>query len=76
VTVTDGFSACSSSVPIKLQLRSSSGRWQTIDRSTTSATGTFRATLAPGRYRIVAKKLTLQAGDACLKAVSPSLNWV
>jgi hypothetical protein len=24
----------------------------------------------------VAKKITLQAGDMCVKAVSPSLRWV
>lgn len=75
VSATDGFDTCASSVPIRLQRRTSSGRWKTIERSTTSSTGAFRATLSTGKYRVVARKIALSATDVCLKAVSPSLRW-
>jgi hypothetical protein len=74
VGVNDGFAACASGVPIKLQVKSG-GRWRTADTGTTSATGSFRATLLEGLYRIVAPRKILTSGDVCLKATSPKLFW-
>ncbi len=74
VRVADGFGACASSVPIKLQYRAG-GRWRTADTGTTSLVGRFRASLVFGLYRVLAKKITLASGDVCLKAVSPKLRW-
>jgi hypothetical protein len=74
VSVTDRFTACASSVPIKLQYRAA-GRWRTADTGLTSSTGGFRATLVSGLWRVAAKKVTVASGDVCLKAISPTLRW-
>jgi hypothetical protein len=75
VSVLDGFSACRSGVPIKLQEKR--GRWVTVATGTTSATGGFRATglELQTRYRIVAPRKVVSTGDVCSKAVSPTLLW-
>ncbi|MGZ4150396.1 MAG: IPT/TIG domain-containing protein [Actinomycetota bacterium] len=70
--VTDGFSACASRVPVRLQhLRHR--HWRTVVTVLTGANGTYSAPGlgAPGKYRAVAKHATLRSGDVCLKDVSP-----
>jgi hypothetical protein len=72
VTVLDGFSACGSSVPVKLQYFRN-GKFRTIASGTTKPNGTFNlgTVTADGRYRALAKPTTLGSGDKCLKDVSP-----
>ena len=72
VHVNDGFTACASRVPIKLQVKSR-GRWQTADTGMTLAAGKFTATLGDGLFRAVAPRNILASGDVCLKAISPTL---
>ncbi len=75
VTVNDGFSACASDVPVKVQRREH-GHWELVGTDRTAGNGRFvvLGTNDPGRYRALAKKVTLPSGDVCLKAVSPAVT--
>jgi hypothetical protein len=72
VTVSDGFTACADSVPVKVQRRVS-GKWKTVKSTTTSSTGTYRTRLRNrhGRYRSVAP-MVVKGTDTCGRAVSPT----
>jgi subtilisin-like proprotein convertase family protein len=72
VTVLDGFSACASAVPVKIQHRVGP-HWRTIGTATTAAGGSYTlgGAAASGRYRAIAKLVTLVTGDVCLKDRSP-----
>jgi subtilisin-like proprotein convertase family protein len=75
VTVQDGFTACAASVPVKLQ-RLVYGSWRNVASLSTGASGAFRVggVTDAGKYRAVAKKVTLASGDTCLKATSPTVR--
>lgn len=70
VRVSDGFSACASRVPVKVQRRVS-GHWSTVKSVKTSSSGAYRTRLTdrPGRYRALAPKVT-KAGEICRTAKS------
>ena len=72
VSVGDAFAACAASVPVKIQRRVS-GRWKTVRFTTTSSIGTYSKRIPdkPGRYRSIAGKVVLTAGDICLRDRSP-----
>jgi hypothetical protein len=72
VTVSDGFTACADSVPVKVQRRVS-GKWKTVKSTTTSTTGSYRTRLRNrhGRYRSVAP-MVVKGTDTCGRAVSPT----
>ncbi len=72
VRVEDGFSACASHVPVKVQRRQG-GSWRTVGRDETGGGGAFvvPGTGEPGRYRAIAKSVELPSGDLCRKAISP-----
>jgi hypothetical protein len=73
VTVTDDFTECAASVPVKIQRKKPGGGWKTVKNTTTSATGSYAKKIKdrPGKYRAKATKVTLESGDVCLKDVSP-----
>jgi subtilisin-like proprotein convertase family protein len=74
VSVTDGFSACASEVPVRIQhFDAGTGRWKTVASALTKANGSYTAggVADSGKYRAIAKKTTLPTGDKCLKATSP-----
>jgi IPT/TIG domain len=74
VSVADAFTACSSSVPVKIQRRVS-GSWKTVGSATTSATGTYKKKIKDkeGKYRAKAPKVVLNANvDICSGAKSPA----
>jgi hypothetical protein len=70
VTVSDGFAACTDSVPVKVQKRVS-GHWKTVKNATTSSTGAYRVHLGNkhGRYRSLAPRV-IAGTDTCSRAVS------
>jgi hypothetical protein len=73
VSVTDGFTACAASVPVKIQRRIS-GHWKTVGSTTTSASGAYRKRIRDraGRYRARATRVALNSGaDVCSRATSP-----
>jgi IPT/TIG domain len=73
VSVGDGFTACASSVPVKIQRRVS-GSWKNVGSTTTSASGSYKKKIKdkPGKYRAKAPKVTLNAGvDLCKVDTSP-----
>ncbi len=73
VSASDGFTACVTNVPVKIQRRVS-GHWKTVGSTTTTATGTYKKRIPdkPGKYRAKAPKVTLNAGaDICSGASSP-----
>jgi hypothetical protein len=73
VSVGDGFTACASSVPVKIQRRVS-GAWKNVGSTTTSASGSYKKKVKdkPGKYRAKAPKVALNAGvDVCKGATSP-----
>jgi hypothetical protein len=72
VTVSDGFTACADTVPVKIQ-KKVSGHWKTVKNTTTSSTGAYRIHLRNrhGRYRSLAPRVT-QGADVCRRAVSPT----
>jgi hypothetical protein len=73
VSVGDGFTACVTGVPVKIQRKTSSG-WKNVGSTTTSSTGTYKKSVKDktGKYRAQAKKVTLNTGaDICKKATSP-----
>jgi hypothetical protein len=66
------FTECVASVPVKIQRRRAGG-WRTVGKTTTSDTGAYKRRIKdrPGKYRALAPKVTLEAGDICSRAVSP-----
>jgi hypothetical protein len=73
VNVSDTFTACEASVPVKIQRKTSSG-WKNVGSATTSASGSYSKKLKDktGKYRAQVKKFTPNAGvDVCSKATSP-----
>jgi len=73
VNVSDTFTACEASVPVKIQRKTSSG-WKNVGSATTNASGSYSKKLKDktGKYRAQAKKVTLTSGaDICKKATSP-----
>jgi hypothetical protein len=74
VSVGDGFTACTASVPVKIQ-RKSNGNWKNAGTTTTTATGSYskKTKGKPGKYRALAPKVALNNGvDLCLKDKSPT----
>ena len=73
VKVPDGTTDCANAVPVKLQRKKSGGGWKTLKTVTTDASGAYSGKVKnkAGKYRSVAKKVTLANGDVCLKDVSP-----
>ncbi len=74
VSVSDGFTACAASVPVKIQRRVS-GTWRTVGSTTTTETGAYKKRIKdkPGKYRARATGVTLNDGaDICLGARSPA----
>ena len=74
VSVGDGFTACTASVPVKIQ-RKSSGNWKNAGTTTTTASGSYskKTKGKPGKYRAIAPKVALNNGvDVCLKDKSPT----
>ena len=71
VTVLDGYAACASNVPVKLQFFKK-GRWRTVASAVTKANGNYNLGnhTASGKYRALAKKVDV-AGNKCLKDRSP-----
>jgi hypothetical protein len=72
VSVGDGFTACVSSVPVKIQRRVS-GHWETIATATTGFSGSYKKRIPdrPGEYRARATRVVLNAGgDICKRATS------
>jgi subtilisin-like proprotein convertase family protein len=71
VRVADGFAGCADGVRVKLQRRHG-GRWRAAGSATTTTEGRFVVPVhRPGIYRAVAKRVTLDSGDVCLRDVSP-----
>jgi hypothetical protein len=73
VSASDGFMACVLNVPVKIQRRVS-GHWKTVGSTTTTPTGSYKERIPdkPGKYRVKAPKVTLNAGaDICSAATSP-----
>jgi hypothetical protein len=70
VSVGDGFTDCAASVTVRVQRRVS-GRWRTVERTTTTDTGAYKKRIKdrPGKYRSVARTINLFT-DFCLRAVS------
>ena len=68
-----GVTECISGVPVKLQRKKKGDGWKTLKTVTTNDTGAYSGKVRnkPGKYRSVAKKVTLENGDVCLKDVSP-----
>jgi hypothetical protein len=68
--VGDGFTDCAASVTVRVQRRVS-GRWRTVERTTTTDTGAYKKRIKdrPGKYRSVARTINLFT-DFCLRAVS------
>jgi len=74
VSVGDGFTACTASVPVKIQRRVS-GNWKSVGSTTTDASGSYSKKIKdkPGKYRAKAPKVTLNAGvDVCSADKSPA----
>jgi IPT/TIG domain len=73
VSVGDGFTACTASVPVKIQRRVS-GNWKSVGSTTTTASGSYSKKIKDktGKYRAKAPKVVLNAGvDVCSGAKSP-----
>ena len=73
VKVPDGTTDCANAVPVKLQRKKKGGGWNTLKTVTTDASGAYSGKVKnkPGKYRSVARKVTLANGEVCLKDVSP-----
>jgi large repetitive protein len=74
VSVGDGFTACTASVPVKIQRRVS-GNWKSVGSTTTDASGSYSKKIKdkPGKYRAKATKVVLNNGvDVCLGDTSPA----
>jgi hypothetical protein len=78
VTVTDGFAACASGVPVLIQRHPlNAGTWRTILRVSTQTTGAYGAHVPnrSGRYRARAIKVELASGDICGRATSETERY-
>ena len=66
VGVNDGYSACSSNVPVVIK-RLHHGEWHWVTTTSTHTDGDYRALIGgkDGRYRAKAKKITLVNGTIC-----------
>jgi hypothetical protein len=66
VSVSDGYSACASRVPVVIK-RFHRGTWRWVTTTSTGQNGSFRAPMANkrGRYRAKALKLQLVNGAVC-----------
>jgi hypothetical protein len=67
-----GFAACVASVPVRIQRRVA-GKWETVRRSTTGPTGSYRKRIPdkPGKYRAIAAKIIVNGGaHVCFRAIS------
>lgn len=66
VSVLDGTSACTSTVPVKIQRRVS-GTWKTVGTTTTNGAGGYSVDVVDreGRYRAVATRSVLANDDVC-----------
>jgi hypothetical protein len=66
VSVNDGYSACSSNVPVVIK-RFRHGIWHWVTTTSTRSDGIYRALVGgkDGRYRAKAKKITLVNGAIC-----------
>ena len=75
VSVNDAFTACAASVPVKIQ-HLVNGNWRNVASLTTGGSGNFRTggITAEGKYRAVAKKVTVGSSDICKKAKSPTVR--
>jgi len=74
VSVGDGFTACTASVPVKIQRRVS-GNWKSVGSTTTDASGSYSKKIKDktGKYRAKAPKVALNNGvDVCLGDTSPT----
>lgn len=71
IEVVDGFAGCASEVPVRLQ-HLEEHKWHAVAGLLTRSNGSFSAAglVDPGKYRAVAKKVTLLSGDVCLKKIS------
>jgi subtilisin-like proprotein convertase family protein len=76
VTVLDGFSACASGVPVKLQIAGQGGGFKNVNSGTTKPNGSYNLgnVIDGERYRVIAKATTLPSGDKCLKDTSPTVR--
>ena len=67
VSVTDGFNACRSNVPVKIQ-RLVDGQWKVVGSDQTAGNGNYKTSVKDktGKYRAIAKKENLNGGaDIC-----------
>lgn len=72
VSTSDGFTACTATVPVKIQRRVS-GQWKTVATTTTTTSGSYREKIAnhSGKYRSKAPMAVPGGGaDICLAAKS------
>jgi hypothetical protein len=68
----DPLKECIQRRPVKLQRRTASGSWKTVDKAKSNLKGKVRAT-APdrkGSYRMLAPRFTSESGYDCYKGVS------
>ena len=67
----DGFGPCVSDALIKVQRRSA-GKWNTIKKTTSTATATYRVSITdrPGRYRVSTPRFSPAKGHICAAQVS------
>jgi IPT/TIG domain len=73
VSVGDGFTACASNVPVKIQRKKKGGGWKSVGSTTTSASGSYKKKVndKEGKYRAKATKVTLNSNvDICSGANS------
>ncbi|HET7236178.1 MAG TPA: S8 family serine peptidase [Actinomycetota bacterium] len=75
ITVLDGYNACGSGVPVKLQFFKN-GKFKTIASGVTKPNGSYNLgnVTNEGKYRTLAKPTTLGSGDKCLKDISPTVR--
>jgi IPT/TIG domain len=70
----DGFTACATGVPVKIQRRVA-GKWTTVRATSTNSTGSYKKRIPdkPGRYRAKSPRIALNGFviHICLRAVSP-----
>lgn len=72
VDATDGFTACTANVTVKVQ-HLKKHKWRMVAGDLTGSDGAYTVIGLKdrGKYRAVAKGLTSSTGDVCLKAISP-----